>query len=77
MNEFKMNPSFLMFSYGRRDCIGRQFAIKQLFFIFGNLILKYKFKLDKNINQKTFKFNFKESFVNTLHPQIGVNVQKV
>ena len=43
---FVMNESFVGFGVGRRDCVGRQLAMKEVQYILGYLLMKYKFTLE-------------------------------
>eukprot|EP00483_Globobulimina_turgida_P005388 UN05398 len=42
--KFQSNNLFPTFSFGRRDCAGRSFAMNQILSIVGNLVLTYQFK---------------------------------
>jgi len=48
--QFKMNESFIGFGIGRRDCVGKMLAIKELLVIFGHLLINFKWELT-NKNQ--------------------------
>ena len=39
---FVMNESFIAFSVGKRDCVGRQLAMKELYYTLGYLLINYK-----------------------------------
>ena len=75
-NKFEMNESFLTFGTGRRDCVGRTLAIKELYIVMAYLFLNYRFtfknKDDINKAIKTF-FNG----VNQIDPPIPVKVTRL
>lgn len=48
-NEFVKKDHFLVFSNGRRDCIGKMIALKQLFLLFGSLLWQYQFEFPKKL----------------------------
>ena len=69
---FKPNDSDIIFGHGRRDCVGKMLAMKELHIIMGYLLLNYEFELeDKDIDLKT-------TFIPVLSiwPEIGVKVTK-
>jgi len=39
---FKMNENFVLFSVGKRDCVGRSLAMKSLYAMFALFLLRYK-----------------------------------
>lgn len=43
--KFYQNPSFFTFGSGKRDCVGKQLAMKELRVILGYLLLNYRFSL--------------------------------
>jgi len=50
---FEQNAdSYLTFGYGKRECIGKNLAIKELYLILGMLIRKYKFQCPNNDAEK-------------------------
>ena len=50
--QFYQNPSFIAFGHGRRDCIGKQLALKEMRVILGYLLLHYNFSIEeKFMNQ--------------------------
>ena len=58
-NKFKINNNFISFGIGRRNCIGQNIALKQIYIILATIILNgYKFKLSKyDKNYKLLKLN--------------------
>eukprot|EP01084_Bolivina_argentea_P138440 243718_1 len=66
--KFEINKSFMTFGAGRRDCVGKGFAIKQIYIIMANLLLNYEFSLkDKDQEIQTVSGG-----VNAIDPPIGV-----
>eukprot|EP01084_Bolivina_argentea_P024360 45402_1 len=49
---FVKNDAFLGFGVGRRDCVGKSVAIKELYAMLGFIILNYKLSSDKPIEVK-------------------------
>lgn len=74
--KFEINESFFTFGTGRRDCVGRNLAIKELYIIMAYLFMNYRFtfKNIQDINKpiKTF-FNG----VNQIDPPIPVKLEKL
>ena len=52
------NEKSIPFGYGKRHCIGKNFALKSLSIILANVLLNYKFK-PNNINNDKFDGKFK------------------
>ena len=46
--KFKMNENFVLFSVGKRDCVGRSLAMKSLYAMFAIFLLKYRFVAPNN-----------------------------
>eukprot|EP01084_Bolivina_argentea_P277388 473543_1 len=46
--KFLFNEKFLLFGVGKRDCVGRKLAMKELFAIYGEFVTKYKFSAPNN-----------------------------
>ena len=46
--EFRMNDNFMVFSVGKRDCVGRSLAMKSLYAMFALFIQRYKFVAPNN-----------------------------
>eukprot|EP00486_Rosalina_sp_Unknown_P005729 CAMPEP_0201570688 /NCGR_PEP_ID=MMETSP0190_2-20130828/13035_1 /ASSEMBLY_ACC=CAM_ASM_000263 /TAXON_ID=37353 /ORGANISM="Rosalina sp." /LENGTH=464 /DNA_ID=CAMNT_0047994473 /DNA_START=410 /DNA_END=1804 /DNA_ORIENTATION=- len=44
--KFYQNPSFITFGHGKRDCVGKQLAMKEMRVILGYLLLNYRFKVE-------------------------------
>ena len=77
--KFSQNESFLTFGYGKRDCIGRQLAIKEMRIILGYLLLNYKFSLPqkyKNIKNIPFKGGVRFGAAKPT-PQIPIIIQQI
>eukprot|EP01084_Bolivina_argentea_P119293 211530_1 len=75
-NKFEINESFLTFGTGRRDCVGRSLAIKELYIIMAMLILNYEISFP---NEKDREKPIQTLFngVNVIHPPIGVVVNRL
>ena len=59
------------FSFGRRDCAGRSFALKEIYLVLANLIINYKFfAVDPSQ-----KITFVDTIVKTLKSEIPVYVK--
>eukprot|EP01084_Bolivina_argentea_P263693 446405_1 len=49
-DQFKKNDSVILFSYGKRDCMGQSLAIKHLYLVIATIILNFKIILpDKTV----------------------------
>ena len=42
--KFVKNEAFLTFAYGKRDCVGRNLAMRELLIILSHLFMRYEFK---------------------------------
>ena len=73
---FYQNESFITFGYGKRDCVGKQLAMKELRILFGYLLLNYKLSL-KDPNQEIMDSGGNGLGVNRLTPPIPVVIQKI
>eukprot|EP01083_Nonionella_stella_P243108 847424_1 len=70
---FVKNESFVSFGVGRRDCVGRLLAVKELAIIFGHLILNYELSLqDKSIEIKA-----NMNITSVIDPPIPVEISRV
>eukprot|EP01084_Bolivina_argentea_P128759 227528_1 len=74
--EFVNNPSFLTFGFGRRDCMGKSLAFKEIRIVLGFLLLHYRFTL-KNIYQPIKDSGGRPVGAAKLDPQIPVLVEKI
>eukprot|EP01083_Nonionella_stella_P023807 65832_1 len=73
---FKMNESFVAFGVGRRDCVGRQLALKEIQYIVGFILMHYRLSLDEEVDiLKHRKPNIPATMF--MSPSIGVRVQKI
>merc|ERR1712048_268438 len=50
-NEFYQNTSFITFGHGKRDCIGKQLALKEMRVILGYFLLNYTFALPEKYSK--------------------------
>ena len=68
---YKVNPNFVTFGIGKRNCIGMSLALREIACFFAHMLLKYKFS-SNNIN------NIKDQWglVKLINPEIGYIVQK-
>merc|ERR1712241_1283910 len=41
--KFKMNDRFMVFSVGKRDCVGRSLAMKSMYAMFALFLQRYRF----------------------------------
>eukprot|EP01083_Nonionella_stella_P036937 100740_1 len=69
--KFKYNHKFIGFGFGKRDCPGKTFAIKTMYFIFGMLMQRFRFTLRKDVD---IVQNYEK--VRKMVPQICVTVQQ-
>ena len=69
------NVVSLPFSVGRRDCVGKLFAIRQLYIFLANFILHYQF-IASNGQPDKMEIEFKDELIKTVEPQIGVKVER-
>ena len=69
--EFVKNPYFPTFGFGKRDCMGRVVAEKELMLVFGNLLRKYRFVAPTNglKIQKVLEATYR------VDPEVGVRVE--
>merc|ERR1712154_408046 len=49
--QFYQNPSFITFGHGKRDCIGKQLALKEMRVILGYFLLNYTFALPQRYSK--------------------------
>lgn len=68
---FENNVNSMPFSYGMRDCVGKMFAIKQLYLLMANLLLNYQFVA---VDQER-KIKFKVTHIKIVYPQLPVYVK--
>ena len=79
--QFKIPQSFASFGYGIRDCPGKSFAIKEMQFITGYLIMNYMIEFgddDKRNNptQVEIKTN-KKKFTSDIAPEIALKFSRL
>eukprot|EP01084_Bolivina_argentea_P280455 479634_1 len=72
--KFTMNPQFITFGSGKRDCMGRPIAMKNLYAIFATLIMKYKF-INPN-SDKLMDIQQKWGALRIINPEKGLKVVK-
>ena len=75
---FIKNESFVGFGVGRRDCAGRQLAMKEVQYILGYLLMKYEFTLENPESVGNLCQRKKGTFATVfLSPPVGVKIQKL
>ena len=76
--KFKMNPNFVAFGIGKRNCLGMQFALNEIYVILGTLLLNYKWKiLENDLKNVENALNHQRPFSRTLEPKIGIFMEKI
>eukprot|EP01084_Bolivina_argentea_P259892 438719_1 len=75
-SRFVANPSHISFGVGRRDCVGRGLAKKEIHIILGYLLMNYKITLNKHIDNilDHRKPTLATMFVD---PPIGVKLKQI
>ena len=72
--KFKMNQSFIGFGTGKRDCVGQQMAMKEIYLVIGYLMLNYQFlPVD---NDTSFQIERKVGLTTEIANEIPVVVRK-
>eukprot|EP01084_Bolivina_argentea_P218197 370322_1 len=74
--KFQQNQSFLTFGYGKRDCVGRQLALKEIRIILAYLLLNYKLSL-KDPKQEVRVVGGNGIGIAKIEPGIPVIVEKL
>eukprot|EP01084_Bolivina_argentea_P277844 474493_1 len=74
--KFVMNESFVGFGVGRRDCVGRMVAMKEIQYILAYLLMNYKISLDKPIDD-VIKYRKPNLSTVCMSPVVGVKMQKL
>ncbi|ETO29939.1 hypothetical protein RFI_07177, partial [Reticulomyxa filosa] len=74
---FKMKEPWVRFGIGRRDCVGRELAMKQVMTAVGNILLRYELQLAPDLinGQKDFTFA-SHGLTYKPTPQVGIFVKK-
>ena len=75
-SRFVMNESFIGFGVGRRDCVGRQLAMKEVQYILAYLLMNYDITLHKDIDNI---LDYRQPNMATvfMKPSIPVRIQKL
>ena len=68
---FKINPNFVTFSVGKRNCIGMTLAIKEMQCFFAYIIMNYQLSWNYNT-----KINDRWAVIRTINPEIGMSISK-
>ena len=82
--KYYSNNKSMTFSIGQRDCIGKMFAMKEIYSFMANLIINYQFmsNLDSDTllliddEDKTIDIQFEDAIVKHIKHQIPVYVKK-
>ena len=69
------NKNMIVFSVGKRNCMGQSLAMKQLLLFFGNLILNYKILAPKNDPQSMDIRFYYFGLATSVEPQIPVQIE--
>eukprot|EP01083_Nonionella_stella_P080396 220941_1 len=70
---FVKNESFVGFGVGRRDCVGRLLAMKELAIILGHLILNYELSL----KDESIKIEVNMNTTTVIDPPIPVQISRI
>ena len=73
---FEMNPSFIGFGVGRRDCVGKSLAMKELYFMIGHLLMHYRLSLETPIDN-ILQHRSPTMGTMFMHPAVAVKIQKL
>jgi len=74
---FKMKDPWVRFGIGRRDCVGRELAMRQLMTSVGNVLLRYELSLSSEYLTEGKDFTFASNGLTyKLAPQVGIFVKK-
>ena len=73
-SKFRTNESFVGFGTGKRDCVGQQIAIRQIYLTMAHLILKYQFGAQNG--DTSFKIERKCALTAEVVNEIPVVVRK-
>merc|ERR1712154_37158 len=74
--KFYQNESFILFGHGKRDCVGRQLALKELRILIGYMLLNWNVKL-LHPQQEILHRGGKGLSVASIEPQIPVMIEKI
>eukprot|EP01084_Bolivina_argentea_P128761 227532_1 len=74
--KFYQNESFILFGEGKRDCVGRQLALKEMRILVGYMLLNYQLKLE-NKNQLIHQNGGSGFGIARIEPQIPVILKKI
>ena len=73
---FVVNESFIAFGVGRRDCVGRQLAMKEIQYTLGYLLMNYKLSLnEKYMNADITDLRGSNVITAFLDPQIPIMLE--
>ena len=72
---FVNNKNSIPFSVGKRDCLGKLLAIKEMQAFFGNLLLQYQ--ISKSHVEDDYKIHYRFGrFTSFVDPEMSVKVRK-
>merc|ERR1712228_1126689 len=74
--KFEMNESFMTFGSGRRDCVGRTLAIKEMYIVMAYLLMNYRFSF-KNKADECKPIQSRYNGVNAVYPPVGITVDRI
>ena len=79
VKRFIINKSFIGFGVGKRDCIGRQLAIKEINYVIGYLLINYKISfVNKEDTKKDITtMRSANGIICSIYPSIPIKVEKM
>ena len=76
---FVVNESFVAFGVGKRDCVGRQLALKEIQYTLGYLLMNYKISFwnKEDVNRDITSMRKSNLVTASLHPALPLKVMRV
>ena len=76
---FVVNESFVAFGVGKRDCVGRQLAMKEILYTLGYLLMNYKisFENKEDMKRDILSIRANNGITAFLDPQIPIKLESL